>query len=687
MERVDRTICQFCHTNCGIIVRRGPGDAISVEGDPDHPVNRGRCCPKSAAIPGVIRSRDRLRHPLRKTSKGFETISWDEALAFAADRLGGIREKHGPLSLVRCGGAPVSYQCRDGFLEFLGAFGSPNKTGAANTCMVPRMTAFAAITGGARAEPDYDSTKLVLFWASDPLTSERYGSYAAYNGMRQILPRLKKKGTRIVCIDPFRSRTAQLADEWVRIEPGGDAALGLAMIHVILREGLYDKGFVQAYTVGFDQLSEHVRSLTPAWAEGLTGVPGKTIEALARTYATTKPATIYEGNGLDMIANGVDAVRTIATLIALTGNLDAPGGNVFLPFARQAALPTKSAPTEKRVGYDRFPLFGEVPFPAVKESLLANEEGRPRAMVVHHSNPVLVQANERRTRQALGNLDFLMVCDIFPTATTEMADLVLPITSDFESYGYRAYSSTEGGFLALARPVAPAVGESRPVFEVEFELAERLGIHGGYPFRDTESWIEHMIQPSGVTLERLKQEQVVYATPPVEYRKYEKAGFATPSGKVEFASRAFESKGYPPLPSYSLPAGEPLDEGTRRGRGFPLLGATKRPAQFVHTKFRNIEALTKSYPDPLVWIHPRDAAAREIGEGDDVAVRSPRGGITLKAKITEDTRPGLVWVDFGWGNPTDGKGSINVLMDDAHWDPVSGGTPHRLFECEVGKGT
>ena len=349
-------------------------------------MNRGRLCPKAAALPEVIRSEDRLKVPLRKTSKGFERISWEKALDFAAEKLGGIRERFGPFSLVRCGGAPVSYQCRDGFMQFMGAFGSPNMTGAANVCMVPRMTAFNALAGGIRAEPDYDNTNLVLFWGSDPLTSERFGSYAAYNGMRQIIPRLKERGTRIISIDPFRSKTAQLADEWVRINPGGDVALGLAMIHVIIREALYDKAFIESYTVGFEALEEHVRAFGPRWAEALTGIPEKIIEDLARTYATTKPATIYEGNGLDMYTSGVDAVRTIVILIGLTGNLDVAGGNVFMPFAPQSLLPTKAVPVENRVWYDRFPLFGEVPFPAVKEALLMEEDDRPRAMIVHHCN-------------------------------------------------------------------------------------------------------------------------------------------------------------------------------------------------------------------------------------------------------------------------------------------------------------
>ena len=678
-----RSICQFCHTNCGIIVHRSAKGTIEVQGDPQHPMNRGRCCPKMAAIPEVIASEDRLKVPLRKTAKGFEEISWEKALDFAAERLGEIRDRFGPLSLVRCGGAPVSYQCRDGFLEFTGAFGSPNFTGAANLCMVPRVTAFQAITGGIRAEPDYDNTRLVLFWGSDPLTSERYGAYSAYNGMRQIIPRLKERGIRMISIDPFRSRTAAQADEWVQIRPGGDVALGLAMIHVIIQESLYDKAFVEAYTSGFDALADHVRACDPAWAEALSGIPAKTIVDLARTYATTKPATIYEGNGLDMVVNGVDAVRTVAILIGLTGNLDVPGGNVFMPFAQQSALPTKAVPREQRVGHDQFPLFREVPFPAVKSALLGEEESRPRAMIVHHCNPALVQANEKRTRQALAKVDFLMVSDIFPTATATLADLVLPITSDFESYGYRAYSSLEGGFLALARPVAPPAGRSRPVFEVEYELAERMGLHKEYPFQDTIGWLKHMIGPTGVSFERLVEEQIVYAAPPVQYRKFEQGGFNTPSGKVEFYSTQFESKGYNPLPVYSEPAGEPLDADARSMKGFPLLGSTKRPAHFVHTKLRNIKALTRSYPDPLVWLHPRDASQRSIREGSEVEVSSPRGQIILKAKLTEDTQPGHIWIDFGWGNPTDGKANINALVDDTHFDPVSGGTPHRLFACEI----
>ena len=258
-----RTLCQFCHTNCGVVIRRGAGGAISVEGDPDHPMNRGRCCQKAAAIPEVIQSKDRLRYPLMKTPTGFKRISWEEALHLAAEKLGEIRGKYGPFSLLRYGGAPVSYQCRDGFMQFMGEYGSPNFTGDGNLCMVPRMTAFNAITGAPRAEPDYDSAKLVLFWGTNPLASERYGAFSSYNGMRQIIPRLKERGVRIISIDPFRTKTVRQADQWVRINPGSDVALGLAMIHVIIDEALYDKEFVEKHTSGFEALRAHVRALQP----------------------------------------------------------------------------------------------------------------------------------------------------------------------------------------------------------------------------------------------------------------------------------------------------------------------------------------------------------------------------------------------------------------------------------------
>jgi anaerobic selenocysteine-containing dehydrogenase len=678
-----RTICQLCHNNCGVIAARKADGGISVKGDPEHPLNRGHCCPKVAVNVEMQRSPDRLTHPLLKTTGGFKRITWDEALAIAADRLSEIRHRHGPLSLVRCTGAPVSYSSRDGFLEFMGAFGSPNLTSVGNICMAPRMLAYKSVIGAIRPEPDYENTQLVLFWGSNPVGIERYAAYAAFDGMHDILPRLKARGVRTICIDPYCSETARQADQWIQVKPGGDNALGLAMIHVIIEEELYDKEFVDSHTIGFEPLADQVRAFNPDWAEAYTGVPAREIKLLARTYATTGPAAVYEGNGLDMYANGVEAVRAIAILAGLTGNVDVPGGNVLMPFPHPPALPTRPADRTARIGYDRFPAPVHVPFPMIKEALLHGRDEKPRAMIVHHGNPVLTQANPARTRQALAELDFLMVFDIFPTATTELADLVLPCTTDFEAHGYRAYSSTKGAFMALARPVADPVGEARSVFEAEYALARKMGLENGYPFHDDVSWIDFMVKPGGIDFDRLDSEQIIFVSPGIEYRKFEKQGFDTPTGKLEFHSHWFENLGLPPLPDYRHPAGVPMAAGDLEDSGFTLLGTSKRPKQFVHTRFKNLPRASKSYPEPLVYLSPEDADKRDIVDGAGVEVRSPHGRIELKAAVTRDTSAGLVWIDFGWGNPTDGKASINDLVDDEHMDELSGGTPHRLFPCEV----
>jgi len=685
-----RTLCQCCHNNCGLLVSKDGAGRLRVTGDPDHPMNRGWICSKAKANVLTLDAPDRLTEPLSRTRGGFEKISWDQALDMAADRLGEIREKHGPLALCRYAGAPVSYLARDGFLQFMGAYGSPNLTSIANLCMAPRMMAFKAVTGALRAEPDYANTDMVLFWGSDPVGVGRYSAYAAHDGIREIIPRLKERGVRLAVIDPFSSKTAKTCDLWLRPNPGTDAALGLAMIRVILEEGLYDRAFADSHIHGLEALRRRAAPCTTDWAQEITGVPAEDIASLARSYAGAKAAAIYEGNGLDMYAGGVDAVRTIASLIALTGNLDAPGGNALMPMPHPPVLPAAPAAftpdlIKRRIWHDRFPLPPQVPFPAIKESLLADEENRPRAMIVHHGNPVLIQANPARTAAALDKLDFLMVCDVFPTATSARADLILPMASSFESYGYRAYSSAQGGFFALARPVARPRGASRSVFEAEYELARRLGLEAGYPFKDARSWVDFMISPQNVSVARLEAEQIVFALPPVRYRKYLEEGFATPSGKAELASLWFESQGADPVPRYAPPAGEPLDREELAARGFPLLGSSRRPPQFTHTRFKNLPGLSKAYPEPLAYAHPDDAAKRNIAEGDPVQVFSPHGSIRLRARLSGDVAPGQVFVDFGWGNPSDAMASINDLTDDQRFDPYSGGTPNRLFPCELEK--
>lgn len=404
---------------------------------------------------------------------------------------------------------------------------------------------------------------------------------------------------------------------------------------------------------------------------------------LAREYALNVPSIIRDGNGLDMQTNGMQTVRAIMFLVALTGNYDVPGGNVVFPWVRQSFLPDfkKVKFQEKRIGQDQFPEFPEIPGPVLMDTLLKEE--RPRGMIVHHSNPALTLGNSSKVRRAFEKLHFLMVFDLFPTATAQMADLILPSTSPFERFGYRASSSREGGFLSLNAKLVEPIGESRSFAEVEYEIAKKLGFEKDYPFRNNVEWVNFMLKPADLTIEDLLDKTIVYATGPMEYRRYLKTGFHTPSKKVEFYSDTYEKNHYDPIPNYIEPLSLKDWVADKRKR-YPFKGTSRKPYEYVHTKFRNLESLKNLYPAPLALLHPEDASAKGIEDGDPIEVQSPDGAVEFQAKVAVDTaRRGLVVVDFGWGNPWDGSEGTNLLVTSEVWDPISGGTPNRLFICDV----
>lgn len=682
-----RTICGLCHTGCGMRVTVEGGKITKVRGDLEHLANKGLLCPKGAASVELVYSKDRLLRPLRKTKAGFKAVSWDEALDFAAERLRHLKEESGPSSLIRFTGAPVSYDGRDSFMQFMASFGSPNFAGVAHLCHVPRITAMKSVFGSP-PEPDYTDTKMIIFWGTNPMGSTRYGNYAIEGELgnyRSMIQAARQKGIKVITVDPVFSETARLSDLWLRIRPGSDLALALSMIHVLVKDEIYDSEFVRDWTLGFASLKEHVENRTPEWAEGITGIPASTIRQIATEYALTKPAILRDGNGLDMHTNGVQTTRALMFLIALTGNYDIPGGNVLFPWARQSLLPDfkKVKFNDRRIGSDQFPIFPEIAGPTLLDAIL--NQRRKFGLVVTHSNPALVLANTAKIKEAFGKLEFMMVIDIFPTATALMADLVLPSPSLFETYGYRAYSSRQGGFLSLKPKIIEPLGESRHFSEIEYEIAARLGIAGEYPFKNDREWVDYMLKPTGLSVQALAEKPFVYATGPVAYKKYTKSGFNTPSKKVEFYSEAFKKHGQPPLPDYV----EPLSLKDWNGQTdpqYPLMGTTRKQYEYVHTKFRNLDCLKKLYPEPLVAIHPEDAAAYHVKDGETIRIESPDGHAVMKANVSEHSTRGLVVVDYGWGNPWDPHGTnANSLAKGDVWDPISGGTANRLFCCRIEK--
>jgi anaerobic selenocysteine-containing dehydrogenase len=432
----------------------------------------------------------------------------------------------------------------------------------------------------------------MVVWGTNPTDSRRLGEGGtAYGRVSRVIPETKRRGAKLIVIDPRRISIADIADKWLPIAPGRDDALTLSMLNVIISDELYDREFVAQWTLGFEQLAEHVERFTPEWAEEITHLQASDIREVARMYATNKPALIHQGNFADQYPNAVQTTRAIGILSAITGNLDIPGGNVFFPHPTLTPIVT-DPPAVKRLSADKYPLFPRVPFPCFADAVLSGESHRPRAMIAHHSNPVLINADSSKARRALEKLGFLVVCDIFKSATAELADIILPEATEFERYGFSSYATPEGGFVALRRKVIEPIGECRSVFEIEYELAKRMGLEAAYSWTNNEEWLQYRVQASGISLDDLKNQSVIYVTNPVEYRKYLKSGFDTSSGKVEIYSEKLKHYGYPPLPGYKEYDVAFSDQPDLMEM-YPLIGTTRRPGAYIHTRFRNIPALRK----------------------------------------------------------------------------------------------
>ena len=671
-----RSLCCFCQNTCGIIARIENGKLTELKGDPENPTNRGVLCQKAAAIEEIACSPDRLRVPLQKTATGFREISWDDALDFAAEKISVILEKYGPEALVHCTGAPTTYEARDGFRQFMKSCGSTAATGASSCCMVPRATAYNFMVGG-KPEPDFDGADLIIMWASNPANTHRIGNFCAY-GVDKVLDRARNRGASIIFIDPVRNETIKDTDEWIRINNGTDSVLAFAMIRYIIENNLYDKEFVENYTVGFDKLAEQAGPYTPGVAADITGIPAETIISLADRFAKSPRATISEGNGLDMYCNTVYTVQAIVALQGITGRIDAPGGAAFLPFIPQRML--NDLPVSKEGLRKQFPLFRDIPLFAIKNALLNGEPDSPKGMIVYHANPALINANSTRTKTALEKFEFLMVNEIFMTATAQLADLILPSASFFEQYCYRAFSSYDRGFAALSRPLFDAPGQAKSVFEIEYELSKRMKFQDPYPFWDDKSWIDYVLAPSGINFDMLNRQQIVYSDKPPVYYKYKTSGFNTPTKKMELYSERMKNNGYSPVPIVCDANGGTLEKETGQ---FPLLATCRKPEAFLHTGLHNLKNPTKNNPMPEMWINELDATENGVPDKSSVFFESKNGRGEFRVKIKPDQKKGLVVLDFGWGNPTDNGADYNLFTDDSTCDPICGVSANRLFRGRI----
>jgi anaerobic selenocysteine-containing dehydrogenase len=697
-EQVFKSVCRICHGGCGALVFVAKGRVVRVKGDPASPMSKGWMCVKGASTPEIANHPDRLRHPLRRKgergSGQWETVSWNEALDDIAARLDNFRRQSGPESIALGQGTGRHHYMHT--VRFANALGTPNwyEPGLAQ-CFIPRITVCNLTYGGFVVGDYYGevSPKCILFWGHNPLVSGADGELAIST------KRALDKGATGIAIDPRRSETAKRCKLWLPLRPGTDAALALAMIHVIISEKLYDEEFVEKWTTGFSELKKHVEPFTPEWAEAITWVPAADIAAAAKTYALNKPAVLEWGVAIEQNPNSLQTVRAIAILRGLTGNIDIPGGDILgMNILRSYPTLKDKLPktmAKKRLGGDDYKLLAgwralmpSAHIPALFATMRTGEPYRVRALLIFGNNPLVTVANPREVYEGLKKLDLLVVTDLFMTPTAAMADYLLPAAFWPEVEQVIGYPLVAEN-MVMAQQKITQVGECRQDEWIMDELAKRLGLPGSG--ESLEDIMNHQLEPLGITYRQLKQQGVVY--PPHEYRKYEKNGFKTPSGKVELYCNRLKRMGYDPLPTYKEPPEGPL-QTPELTREFPYVLTTgSRRREFFHSEHRQIPSLRKRRPDPQVELHPEVAALHGIGEGDWVIISSPRGSIRMKALITAEINPRVINIEHGWWFPEkSGPGygvwesNANILTSNAPpYDPAFGSYQLRGLLCRVEK--
>ena len=729
--RIVHTVCSHdCPDSCAVLVTvNEQGQAIKVEGDPSQPVTQGFLCGKVAKYLDRVYAPDRILYPLRRKSEAqkgplprgreheaFERISWDEALTAIAGRLQQISDDHGPESIL-----PYSYA---GTIGQLG-YGSMDRRffhrlGASRLdrtiCSEAGGQAWNTVYGKKLGTPteDFRLAKLILAWGANIHGNNVH--------LWPMIEQARRSGARLVVIDPYRTRTAALADWHIAIRPGTDAALALGMMHVILNEGLEDRAYIEAMTHGFEQLAERAREYTPERVAAWTGMTAAEVEQLAREYATIRPAALRLNYGVQRAEFGGAAVRTIAMLPALTGAWKHRGGGAVLstsgafawneqalrrpdlqfasPLGRQARLVNMSALGEALTE------LGQVGDQGSGIRAQKNEGPPVHALFVYNSNPGAVAPNQNAVRRGLTRPDlFTVVHDLFFNDTTDYADYILPATTFLEHTDIQgAYGHY---FVQLSQQAIKPPGEARSNVWLFGQLAQRMG----FPepcFRDTPEDIIRQalgIDPDAspdapstnpgmehITFAGLEEQGhiplSIHREPEVDpFLPFTSGPLLTPSGKVEFYSETLAAAGAPagldPLPSFTPPTESRWGADAAR---YPLELLARKADNYMNSTFANLDGHRKmeARTTQRLEIHPTDAAARNLTEGDLVRIFNDRGSLQLTAMLNPSLPTGVVAARLDWAKLHPGGGNVNALTSERLTD-IGGGATFYSTLVEVAK--
>jgi anaerobic selenocysteine-containing dehydrogenase len=700
MVKVKKTVCGLCAVqNCGMNVYVENKRVVKIEGMLENPFNSGMLCPKALAAKDLPADPKRLISPLKRTGERGEgkwkSISWDEALDTIAEKFAEIKNYDGPEAVAFTRGSGAGWNSNWDYLQrFIHAFGSPNVATNINVCYGPRVGPYRFTWGGVPA-PDWENTKCMVLWAFNPF--ETYsGNYSS-----RIMD-AKERGAKLIVIDPRFTPTASKADIFVAPRPGTDGALALSLAHVIIKEGLHDEEFIGEFVYGFEEFTRLVEDYPPEKVEKITQVPSATIRDVARIYATTKPGILRDGNGIDQMTNAVQTARAIQALSVITGNIAIKGGLVIMPGLPIPDLAMRGMWKEKLAdkSVSKHPLFHlvwSITDPDLWDAILTDKPYPIKALfIIGHAPRVLNSEADVIVEKVLKKVPFLVVHDLYMTEEAKMADIVLPAASFLECTRLRITRyqiAAHLQHLCLQNRTIEPPGEARCDEEVVYALATRLGLDEHFPWKNVDEFINALIEPLGITVDDLRKDPggFVRAYSPKdlyrEYTAYKEKGFNTPSKKVELYSPTFKKFGYDPIPEYIEPMESPLSKPDL-AKEFPLIGdAGVKTILYTHSQERTWPLLTSIMPEPWVGINPKKADELGINDGDTVLVESPRGGVKLKAKVTEAINdPDTVFLTYGWGQSYGGDWPIvNNITPGMDRCPISTSTSNHTFLCRIKK--
>ncbi len=721
-----------CHpTGCGIKTYvNSNGELVRVEGDENHPITNGRLCVRCLTIRDYVYNPDRVLYPMKRAREDrgknkWERITWDEAYDTIAEKVKYFKDKYGAESILVMGGTG-----REGG-PMLPAYahaclGTPNAcyTQSGYSCYIPRVAGTTYVMGATYPEMDYAGglpgryddpmfklPELIVFWGKEPLPSNGDGlfGHAAIDMMR--------RGSKLMSIDPRVNWVSTRADWHLRLRPGTDAALGMAMLNVIIEEDLYDHDFVERWCYGFEQLAERVKEMPAEKAAEITGVDAGLITEAARVYAAAKPAQIAWGLAIDQKSNGVQAGHCIMALEAITGNIDVPGGQLIgdvndgleLGFGWNNLGPELQS---KILGIKEYPAYVGLVLNAqcdmVLDALEAGDDAKyyPFKMGVFEDTNFLAgtcAAQPKRWHDAMvKNLEWCFGIDVWMTPTIQATcEIFLPLSSTVEhdTVVYTHYGASP--IMAGAVNKSITVGDCKGDCEIFYELGLRCMPINFEKYKDYYDFLADYRLAYKKSFEELREEVVHQKTEMCGYYKYESGrlrpdgmpGFNTPTGRVELYSTMFRQFGEDPLPYYEEPQLSPVSTPEKMEEYPFVLTTGARTYCYFHSEGKQIPYLREMNPDPLIEINPEDALKHGIADGQWVEVASPFGKCVLKAKVSQIVKPGVVHAQHGFWFPEKDpeepslyevwRSNINELIPHFMVGKLGFGAPFKCLICSV----